>query len=131
MINFNGKLPKTTSYWVKDNLCFIKHTSFLITLEENKAISELIGMAMNDSSIKGIVINNREAKGAWPQDVLEASASDNASSKMVYTKKIATLTNSSITTMQMNRHARFGGVEKYAKAFNSEFNDDVKNFLNS
>lgn len=129
MSQIEKRLPKTTSYQIREDILFIKHTNFMITLDENKAITELIGQAQNNPSIKGIVINNREAKGAWPQEILEASATDNASSKVVFKKKIATLTNSAVTTMQMNRHTKVAGLESWAKAFNSDFNDDVKAFL--
>ena len=130
MTSIDKRLPKTTSYWKEGEIFFIKHTSFLITTAENQAISELIIQTMNDNSIKGLVINNREARGAWPKHVVDSALQeDSHQSDLFKKKKIATLTNSVSTTMQMNRVTKEINMEEWAKAFNSEFNEEVKAFL--
>lgn len=127
--SFDKMLPKTTSYWKEGDLFFVKNTSFFINNEEGKAMAELLIHAMTDPSTKAVVCDNRLAKGAWPQEVLEIWASDSKYTQVINNKKMATLTSSSITAMQTNRVSKNSGLEATSKAFNSDFNDEVKRFL--
>ncbi|MCT4631419.1 MAG: hypothetical protein N4A76_01630 [Firmicutes bacterium] len=126
---FDNRLPKTTTYWKEGEIFFIKHESFRVNLDEGQAIAELLRFAMEDKSTKALLVNNREAKGAWSKDInkLWEGGSDNTSNLPV--KRMATLTNSIITTMQINRISKSNGIEEWSKAFNSEFNDEIKGFL--
>lgn len=126
---FDEKLPKTTTYWREGQLFVIKHESFRVSFEEGRAIAELLRYAMEDKSTKALLINNRKAKGAWSKEIskLWEGGSDNTSNLPV--KKIATLTNSAITTMQINRISKSNGIENWSKAFACDFNDEIKEFL--
>lgn len=125
--SFKKRLPKTTSYWIENEIFFIQHTSFRISLEEGRAIQDLVLFALNDKHTIGIVIDNRKAKGAWSQSIIEDS--NNASNIGQYNKRIATLTNSAVTTMQMNRVAKTTSTETWAKAFSCDFNEEVETFI--
>lgn len=83
---------------------------------------------LKDPSTKGMLINNREAKGAWPAELNELwSNADQVADLPV--KRTATLTNSAITTMQINRISKAGGMEEWSKGFNYDFNNEVKEYL--
>lgn len=126
---FDKNLPKTTSYWKKDKIFFIKNTSFFVKLEEGQAMAELLSYAMNDRTTVGLVIDNREAKGAWPNEISQIWESDMTYVSSLKNKKMATLTSSMITTMQTNRLSKEHGMAEYSRAFNSDFNDEVRLYL--
>ncbi|AIQ64690.1 hypothetical protein PSTEL_17835 [Paenibacillus stellifer] len=42
MTNFDLRLPDTTTYWKDGDIFFIKHTNFLISMEEAYAIGEML-----------------------------------------------------------------------------------------
>lgn len=127
--SFDKRLPKTTKYWIEGNIFYIENKSFFVTLEEGKAMAELLLFAMNEKSTISLLIDNREAKGAWPKDISQIWETDERYLKSVQNKKTATLTSSTITTMQTNRLSKLYGMENVSKAFNSDFNDEVKEFL--
>lgn len=126
---FDSKLPKTTTYWTEGEIFFIKTTNFFLTLEEGHAMAELLIYAMQERSTKALVIDNREAKGAWPKEISAIWETDSRFAKGIKSKKMATLTSSPITTMQTNRLSREQGLANSSKAFNSDFNAEVKAFL--
>ena len=126
---FDSNLPKTITYWIEDNIFFIKNTNFFVSMEEGHAMAELLIFAMKESSAKSIVLDNREAKGAWKNDIAQIWETDSRYTEVMTNKKMATLTNSAITTMQINRLSKEHGAIDTSKAFNSEFNDEVKNFV--
>ncbi len=126
---FDNKLPKTTTYWSDGEIFYIKNTNFFVSLEEGKAMAELLMEAMNDPSTKALVIDNREAKGAWPKEISQIWESDARYVQTIGKKKTATLTSSAITTMQTNRLSKKHGFANTSKAFHSDFNDEVKRFL--
>lgn len=126
---FDKNLPKTTTYEKQGQIFIIKNTSFFVDLEEGQAMAELLVYAMNDKSTKGLLIDNRQAKGAWPKEVSQIWESDNRYITAITNKKIATLTSSMVTTMQTNRLSKEHGLEDTSRAFNSDFNDEVKSFL--
>jgi|GEM_PF-1350813 len=129
MNKFDNRLPKTTTYKIEDDIFFIKNTNFFVNLEEGKAMAELLTYAMNDKSTKALVIDNREAKGAWPSEVSEIWESNPEYINSITNKKTATLTSSAVTTMQTNRLSKNHGLAHISRAFNSDFNDEVKKFL--
>lgn len=129
MNNFDSRLPKTTTYWIEDGIFFIKHTNFMVSLEEGQAIAELLKYALEDKQTKAMLINNRDAKGAWPQELNQLWEGGSENTANLPVKKMATLTNSAITTMQINRVSKSNGIEEWSKAFNTDFNDEVKGFL--
>ncbi|MCH4890993.1 hypothetical protein EZV73_25675 [Acidaminobacter sp. JC074] len=126
---FDKSLPKTTSYWKEGNIFFIKNTSFIVNMEEGKAMAELLIFAMKDKETVCLLIDNREAKGAWPKKVSQIWESNDAYISSLQSKKMATLTSSTVTMMQTNRLSRLHGMETFSKAFNTDFNDEVKEFL--
>jgi hypothetical protein len=125
---FDSRLPKTTTYWREGEIFVIKHTNFFVTLEEGTAIAELLMYGLQDPSTKAMLINNREAKGAWPAELNELWSNADQSIDLPV-KKTATLTNSAITTMQINRISKNGGMEEWSKGFNCDFNDEVREYL--
>lgn len=127
--SFDAKLPKTIQYWTEDKIFFMKNTNFMISEEEGHALAELLIYAMKDPSTKGIVIDNREAKGAWPENIHRIWETDSRYTDLVGTKKMATLTSTAITSMQLNRLSKEFGMEKISKGFNSEFTDEIKAFI--
>lgn len=129
MKTFDSRLPKTTTYWKDGQIFIIKHDSFMVSLEEGQAIAELLRFAMEDKSTKALLINNREAKGAWSKEINELWEGGSDNTENLPVKKMATLTNSAITTMQINRISKSNGIAEWSKAFNSEFNEEVKQFL--
>ncbi|WAA08815.1 hypothetical protein [Fervidibacillus albus] len=126
---FDDKLPKTTTYWIEGEIFFIKNTNFFVTLEEGKAMAELLIFAMQEKSTKAVVIDNREAKGAWPKEISQIWETDSRYINVISNKKMATLTNSAIKTLQTNRLSMEHGLATSSKAFNSDFNEEVKAFL--
>jgi len=129
MNGFDQNLPKTTSYWIEGDIFFINNTSFFANIDEGKAMAELLIFAMKDRSTKGIVFDNREATGAWPQEISQIWESDPRYTRVLSKKKMATLTNSTVKSMQLNRLSKNYGLEASSKAFSSDFNDQVKAFL--
>ncbi|MCH4887660.1 hypothetical protein EZV73_08750 [Acidaminobacter sp. JC074] len=129
MSTFDSRLPKTTTHWKEGQIFIIKHDSFRVTLEEGQAIAELLRYAIEDRSTKALLINNRQAKGAWSKEINELWEGGSNNTENLPVKKMATLTNSAITTMQINRISKSNGIEAWSKAFNSEFNDEVRDFL--
>ncbi|MEO3946118.1 hypothetical protein [Gorillibacterium sp. CAU 1737] len=132
MAAFDSQLPKTTTYWVEEGIFFIKHTNFFITMEEAKAIGELLKEAHRDKGTHAVVIHNREARGAWTQEVnkvwMEVSA-EISREHGEHLKKVATLTSDTIAAMQINRLSRSNGAETFSRAFCSDFNEEVRAFL--
>lgn len=126
---FDQSLPKSTTYWIEGEILFIKTTNFFVTLEEGQAMAELLIFALTEKSTKGIVLDNRMAKGAWPKDIHQIWEKDPRYVAVLQNKKIATLTNSAVTTSQINRLSKEHGIGHSSKAFNSEFNNEVKEFL--
>jgi hypothetical protein len=126
---FDHKLPKTTTYWIEGEIFFIKNTNFFVTLEEGAAMAELLIFAMKEKLTKAVVFDNRQAKGAWTKEISEIWETDSRYTKVMKNKKMATLTNSAIKTMQTNRLSKEYGLENSSRAFYSEFNDEVKAFL--
>lgn len=125
-----NRLPKTTTSWKENGIYFIKHTSFRVTMEEAYAIGELLKDAHRDKTTKAIVIDNREAKGAWTQEVNKVWTEVYLEVSNEKPKKVVTLTSDAIATMQINRLSKQNGAEKISKAFCSDFNDEVKSFIN-
>jgi hypothetical protein len=129
MATFDPHLPKTTTYWKEDGIFFIKHSSFLITMEEAYAIGDLLKEAHRDKETYAIVINNREAKGAWTQEANKVWLEVSTEFNNEIPKKVATLTSDVVATMQINRLTRNNGAEKMSKAFCIDFDESVKSFL--
>lgn len=125
------KLPNTTTFWKENGIFFIKHTSFRVTMEEAKEIGELLKEAYLSKDTNAIVIDNYEAKGAWAQDVNQiwVDVATAVGGKSI--KKVATITSDVISKMQINRLSKMNGSEMISRAFNSEFNEEVKQFLDS
>ena len=130
MIN-KDNLPKTTRFWKDNGIFFIKHTSFRVTMEEAKEIGELLKEAYISKDTYAIVIDNYEAKGAWTQEVNQIWMDVATEVAGKSNKKVATITNDVITKMQINRLSKLNGSEKISRAFTSEFNEEVKQFLDS
>lgn len=126
---FDKTLPKTTTYWTEGNIFFIKTTHFFVSEDEGKAMADLLIYAMEESTTTGIVLDNREAKGAWPKNIHQIWESDQRYTKLIDQKKIATLTNSALTTNQINRLSREHGIENTSKTFNKAFDQEVKAFF--
>jgi hypothetical protein len=84
---------------------------------------------MEDTTTKGLLINNREAKGAWPMELNQLWEGGSENTENLPVKRMATLTNSAITTMQINRLSKSNGIEAWSRAFSCDFNDEVKAFL--
>ena len=122
-------MPETTTYWKIDDIFFIKHTNFFITLEEAYAIGELLKDAHRDKETNAIVIDNREAKGAWTQEVNKVWTEISMEIGNEIPKKVATLTSDLVAAMQINRLSRNNGAEKMSKAFCSGFDESVRAFL--
>lgn len=129
MTNFDPSLPKTTTYWKNDGIFFIKHTNFFVTMEEAYAIGELLKEAHRDKETVAVVINNREAKGAWTQDVNKVWIEVAMEVSNETPKKVATLTSDVVAAMQINRLSRNNGTDKMSKAFCSDFDESVRAFL--
>ncbi|MBY9081592.1 hypothetical protein KIH86_04360 [Paenibacillus sp. HN-1] len=129
MTNFDLRLPNTTSYWKDGDIFFIKHTNFLISMEEAYAVGELLKEAHRDKSTSSIVIDNREAKGAWTQEVNKVWIEVSMEVSNEIPKKVVTLTRDVVAAMQINRLSRNNGTEKISKAFCSDFDESVKAFL--
>ncbi|MNI76774.1 hypothetical protein D3C73_1330240 [compost metagenome] len=130
MADYSSVLPQTTTYWKEDGIFFIKHTTFLVTMEEAYAIGELLMKAHRDKETYALVIDNREAKGAWTQEVNKVWMEVTMEISNEAPKKVATLTGDMISSMQINRLSRSNGSEKVSKAFCSDFDDSVRAFLN-
>jgi len=131
MYKFDNQLPKTTTYWKDKGIFYIKHTSFRVTAEEAYAIAELLKVAAKDQEIKAIVIDNHEANGVWTQEVNKIWEEVAVQIRDGSPKKFVTLTNSVTAAMQINRISRSSGTENISKAFYSDFNDEVKAFINA
>jgi hypothetical protein len=131
MYKFDNQLPKTTTYWKERGIFYIKHTSFRVTVEEAYAIAELLKASARDQDTKAIVIDNREANGVWTQEVNKIWDDVAVEVREGRPKKFVTLTNSVTAAMQINRISRSSGTEKMSKAFYSDFNDEVKAFINA
>lgn len=129
MYAFNLQLPETTRYWKEAEIFFIKHTNFMLSTKELYAIGELLKEAHRDQTTKAIVIDNREAKGAWTQEANRIWMEVNAEFDYIMPKKVATLTNDAIATMQINRLTRSHGAEKMSRAFCNDYDDSVRAFL--
>lgn len=129
MAKFDSLLPKTTTYWKADGIFFIKHTNFFVTLEEAYAIGELLKEAHRDKEAAAVVIDNREAKGAWTQDVNKVWIEVAMEISNEKPKKVATLTSDVVAAMQINRLSRSNGTDKLSKAFCSDFDESVRIFL--
>ncbi|SDF68784.1 hypothetical protein SAMN04488542_11514 [Fontibacillus panacisegetis] len=129
MAKFDPLLPKTTTYWKVDGIFFIKHTNFFVTMEEAYAIGELLKEAHRDKETDAIVIDNREAKGAWTQEVNKVWIEVAMEVSNEIPKKVATLTSDVVAAMQINRLSRSNGTDKMSKAFCSDFDESVRAFL--
>ncbi|MCH4889558.1 hypothetical protein EZV73_18395 [Acidaminobacter sp. JC074] len=129
MNRFDSRLPKTTSYWRQGKIFYIKHDSFLVSLEEGKAIADLLAYGIKDQETSAMVIDNRDSKGAWSQELNELWTLEGHNIQLSDFKKTATLTNSITAAMQINRISRAGGVSHMSKGFYSDLNDEVKDFL--
>lgn len=123
-------LPKTTTYWKEKGIFYIRHTSFRVTMDEAYAIGELLKEAHRDKDTKAIVIDNREAKGAWTQEVNKVWMDVSVEVSNEKPKKVVTLTGDIIAAMQINRLSKSNGAEKISKAFCSDFNEEVEAFIN-
>jgi hypothetical protein len=131
MYKFDNQLPKTTTYWKEKGIFYVKHTSFRVTVEEAYAIGELLKASARDQDTKAIVIDNREANGVWTQEVNKIWDEVAVEVRDGRPKKFVTLTNSVTAAMQINRISRSSGTENMSKAFYSDFNDEVKAFINA
>ncbi len=129
MNNYNLALPKTTTYWKEDGIFFIKHTNFFVTMEEIDAIGDLLREAHRDKETNAIVIDNREAKGAWTQEANKVWVEVGMEFDNMIPKKVATLTRDAIASMQINRLTRSNGAEQMSRAFCSDFDESVRAFL--
>ncbi|MFF2019726.1 hypothetical protein [Paenibacillus sp. NPDC058177] len=131
MYTFDNQLPKTTTYWKEGGIFYIKHASFRVTIEEAYAIAELLKASVKDQDTKAIVIDNREASGVWTPEVNKVWDDTTVGISDEIPKKFITLTNSVTAAMQINRISRRTGNENRSKAFYSEFNEEVKAFINA
>ncbi|MEQ8199767.1 MAG: hypothetical protein ABRQ27_17485 [Clostridiaceae bacterium] len=100
-------------------------------MDEASAIAELLKAALRDKDTKAVVIDNHEAKGVWTQEVNKIWEQVPIEVRNERPKKFITLTNSVIAAMQINRLSRNSGTENISKAFYSDFNDEVKAFINA
>lgn len=131
MYKFDNQLPKTTTYWKERGIFYIKHTSFRVIMEEAYAIGELLKVAFRDKDTRAVVIDNHEAQGVWTQEVNKVWEKVYVEVKDEKPKKTVTLTNSITAAMQINRLSKNSGTENISKAFYSDFNDEVKAFINA
>ncbi|MFC3749556.1 hypothetical protein [Paenibacillus sp. GCM10012306] len=131
MYTFDNQLPKTTTYWKENGIFHVKHTSFRVTIEEAYAIAELLKASVKDQDTKAIMIDNREASGVWTPEVNKVWDDTTVGISDERPKKFVTLTNSVTAAMQINRISRRTGNENMSKAFFSDFNDEVKAFIDA
>lgn len=59
----------TTTDWKENGFFFTRHTPFLVSKEQAHAIGELLKGAYKGKNTKAFVIDNREAKVVWTQEV--------------------------------------------------------------
>lgn len=77
------------------------------------------------------MIDNHEAKGVWTQEANKIWEQVPIEVRNEKPKKFVTLMNSVIAAMQINRLSRGSGTENMTKVFYSDFNDEVKTFINA
>ncbi len=129
MNKFDKKLPETTTYWQEGNLFFVKHTSFKVSMDEARGIGELLVHAATRPGIKAVIIDSRDAKGVWAQEINEIWAESSSMSDQIGHIKFVTLANSVTAAMQINRLARNNGWGHNTKGFYSDMNDEVQAFI--
>jgi hypothetical protein len=62
-------VPQSTSVTVRDNTVYWENSSFNVTVDEAEAIARAVREEMNKADIDGVLVDNREASGAWPSEV--------------------------------------------------------------
>lgn len=83
MYKFDSQLPTTTSYRKENGIFYIKHKSFIVTMDEANAIGELLKVAFREQGIKAVVSDNREARGAWTPEINKVWARVSDELKMI------------------------------------------------
>lgn len=122
-------LPQTTKFIVEKDVFAIKNRFYFITVEEAMAIRNVIIDAINNPSITKIIIDNSEAEGVWPRNILECWQglfTDVAK----LNKKVVTLTNSHTAAIQFNRNAKAIGLESHSRGFCKASKEEMIAFLN-
>ncbi len=123
-------LPKSTSHKTVGDTFTIKHNDLMISIEEAYSIKRTILQAGKNPRISKIVIDNREAKGVWPQNVNKIWE-ETITEALNFNIKVVSLTNSHTAAMQINRISRVAGISDISKAFFNDMNDEVRAFLNA
>jgi len=62
-------IPQSANVTIRDNTLYWENTSFSVTVDEAEAIARTVREEMTRAPIDAILVDNREANGAWPSEV--------------------------------------------------------------
>jgi hypothetical protein len=101
---------------VRGNTVYWENESFDITVEEANTIADDVRRRMRESDVDSVVVDNREARGAWPSDVDQVW---NELMTDMYAEDVAcaTICPSVSNALQLDKLSRENGTDDLIQAF--------------
>lgn len=109
-------IPETTEVGVEGSLLRWTNADFVVSMDEAEAIADEVRRQVDRESVDAVVVDNREADGAWPGEVTQLWGE---LMEELYTAEIdcATVSPSSTNALQINQIAEENGTNDRIKAF--------------
>lgn len=121
-------IPETTTIEQDDDVLVWRNDDFMISMDQAEAIAAEIERHLNEGTIAGLLVDNREAEGTWPQEANEVWSELMGT---IYDREIrcATVSPSVTNSMQINRLSRQAGTDDRIKAFPSRDYGEAVEFI--
>lgn len=109
-------IPETSEITVEDSVLRWTNTEFMVSTEEAQALVEKVRQKSERRSVHGVLVDNREADGAWPAEVTDLWGELMGE---LYEEGIdcATVSPSATNALQINQLAEENGTHDQIKAF--------------
>lgn len=109
-------IPETSEITVDDGILQWTNTEFMVSTEEAQALAEEVRRESERGSVQGVLVDNREADGAWPAEVTDLWGELMGE---LYEADIdcATVSPSATNALQINQLAEGNGTHDQIKAF--------------
>lgn len=121
-------IPETTEVSVDGDVVEWRNEEFMISMDEAEAIAEEVRQQMDDPSVEGVLVDNRDADGAWPAEVNELW-SELMGEMYGAGLACATVSSSATNAMQINQLSESEGTDDRIQAFTDY--EDALEFLDA
>jgi len=121
-------IPDSATIERKGDVLHWTNSDFQIEVEEATAIKERIEEVIDNNNIEGILVDNEEAGGTWPNEVDDIW---NELMSTIYEEGIdcATIAASATNAIHINRLSDKNGTDERIKAYKPSEKEEAKQFV--